>query len=549
MENFKVLGLTDKSIKGIAKKGFSEPTDIQNLTIPVLMNDNINIIAQADTGTGKTAAFGLPLLEKLDTKSNKVQALILAPTRELVVQVCSEIESFISDNNITLTAIYGGQSIDKQISTLKRGVSVVVGTPGRVLDLIRRRKLFLDNIKYFILDEGDEMLNMGFIEDVETIMEASSDDKRMLLFSATMPDRIKYLAENYLGEYSHLKTKTKNKVHLTRQYYYEMKGKDKFEVLTRVIDTADDDFYSIVFCRTKKDVDDISNKLSDKGYPVQGLHGDMSQSQREFILRKFRNRNTKILIATDIAARGIDITELTHVINYSMPNNAENYIHRIGRTGRAGKEGTAITFVTPSDFRSFNYIKQVIKDKIERKDIPSVDSIVKSKKKHISDSVNKIKACGNIDNYKDWAKELIGEDNPEDVLASVLKYSFNNIMNTNSYKDIEDISKPKNKGKSRSKNKRNQSRLFISKGKKSNMNKKDIVKIIEKNTGISKNLIQDIEIYDNFSFINVPHKESEIILDTFGNRKIRKLSIEKANSSNNQSRKTKGRKRRTKAHR
>lgn len=531
MENFRILGLSEESIKGVEKKGFSEPTEIQHLTIPVLLNNEIDVIAQADTGTGKTLAFALPVIENIDKTKDHIQALILAPTRELVIQVCAEIDSLLFNKNIKITSIYGGQSIGTQIRTLKRGVSIVVGTPGRVLDLINRKKLVLDQIKYFILDEGDEMLNMGFIEDVEEIMEATPVDKRVLLFSATMPNRIKRLAEKYLGEYSYLKTKSTEADTLTEQFYYEMRDSDKFEVLCRIIDIEKQkDFYSIVFCKTKKEVDELSDKLSEKGYSCQGIHGDISQFQREIILRKFRKKHTKILVATDVAARGIDINDLSHVINYSIPQNTDTYTHRIGRTGRAGKEGVAITFITPSEFRSFHHIKHLSKSEIIRKDIPEVSEIINIKKKKISNKLNEIIVSGNLDNeYKQWSEELMSENNPEDLLASLLKYSFNNILDVSSYKEIKQLKQKKEKNNS---GKRNQSRLFVSKGKKSNLNKKSIKNIIEKNTGISKNLIRDIEIFDNFSFIEVPSEKSDIILDAFKKKRKQQLIIKRAKGKN-----------------
>jgi len=314
MEKFKALGLSDEVIKVLEKKGFEEPTEIQELTIPVLLRNEIDIIAQAQTGTGKTAAFALPLLEKIDPAVKGVQAIILAPTRELVIQVCEEINSLKGSKNFVVTSIYGGQAIENQLKLLKRGVSIVVGTPGRILDHISRGSLKLNNIKYFILDEADEMLNMGFIDDIETILESTPKEKRVLLFSATMPDRIKKLSKRYMRESSHIKTQTQLTGNLTDQIYFEVANRDKFEALCRIID-VESDFYGLVFCRTKLSVDEVVSHLKDRGYASDGLHGDISQSKRERILDQFKRKRITILVATDVAARGIDVDNLTHVIN------------------------------------------------------------------------------------------------------------------------------------------------------------------------------------------------------------------------------------------
>jgi len=513
MEKFKALGLSEKNIYTIKKKGFEEPTEIQSLTIPLLLQNKIDIVAQAQTGTGKTAAFALPLIERIDTSKKKIQALILAPTRELVIQVCEEINSLKGDNNkLSVAPIYGGQSIDLQLKQLKKGVSIVVGTPGRILDHIRRDSLHLDDIKYFSLDEADEMLNMGFIEDVEKIIEETPEEKRVLLFSATMPKRIIELAEKYMGEYTHLKTQTEITPDLTEQIYFEVEPQDKFEALCRIID-MESDFYSIIFCKTKLDVDEIVLKLLDRGYSADGLHGDISQAQREKILGKFRKRLISILVATDVASRGIDISNLTHVINYSIPHNPEAYIHRIGRTGRAGNQGTAITFVTPEEFRRLGFIKHISKANIRKEEIPEVKDIIEAKKRKIAENIKNTIIENDMDKYKDWAKTLIRENNAENIIAAVLKHSFDKILNEYNYQNIS--TKKKHKHKQQLIEEEGKTRLFIALGKKDNLRKKDIANFIEKKAGVSKKVIKDIEVYDNFSFINVPFDEAEIIIKVF----------------------------------
>ena len=311
-----------------------------------------------------------------------MRAIVLAPTRELAIQVAEEINSFACGRKLKIVPVYGGQSIELQIRQLKKGVDIVVGTPGRVLDLIDRKILKLDKIEYFILDEADEMLNMGFIEDIEKILESfTNNDKRMLFFSATMPKEILKIAENHMRkDYEILKVETKElTTNLTDQIYFEVKQKDKFEALCRIID-LEPDFYGIVFCRTKNDVNELAGKLNDRGYDAGELHGDITQNHREVTLNRFKARKLNILVATDVAARGIDVNDLTHVVNYAIPQEAESYVHRIGRTGRAGKEGTAITFMTPSEYKKLLQIKRITKTDIRKEKLPEIKDVITFKK-------------------------------------------------------------------------------------------------------------------------------------------------------------------------
>lgn len=535
MKKFQDLGLSETTLAALTKKGFEEPTEIQALTIPLLLENEKDIIAQAQTGTGKTAAFALPLLENINSSKKGVNAIILAPTRELVIQVCEEINSLRGENDISVAPIYGGQSIELQLRKLKRGISIVVGTPGRIQDHINRKSLKLNNIKYFILDEADEMLNMGFIDDIEQILEFTPEDKRVLLFSATMPTRIKKLAEKYMGEYVHVKTKTELTTNLTDQIYFEISRHDKFEALTRIID-IESEFYSIIFCRTKIDVDEITAKLCDRGYSADGLHGDISQSQREKILNKFKRKRISILVATDVAARGIDVNNLTHVINYSLPQNAEAYIHRIGRTGRAGNQGTAITFVTHDEFRKLGFIKRVVKAPIRKKDIPQVEHIIDAKKKRIADEIQSFISTTNAKEYLDWATELTADNSPENVIAAILKHSFGKTLDKSNYREIRQSS---NKGQKRGRTlveEEGKTRLFIAKGKTSDTTRDILIDFIVDKAGTAKNLIENIEIYDNFSFITVPFAEAEQILKKFKKvRPGRRAIVEKAKAAKDSS--------------
>ncbi len=532
MEKFKELGLSEEILTAIKKKGFEEPTEVQALTIPLLLENRIDIIAQAQTGTGKTAAFGLPIIQNIDKRDRRtVQAVILAPTRELVIQICEELNSLKGDEDISIIPIYGGQSIDLQLRKLKRGTSIVVGTPGRIQDHLKRRTLKLDSISYFILDEADEMLNMGFIDDIENILEHTNKNKRVLLFSATMPARIKNLAEKYMEEYEHIKTKTKLTANLTDQIYFEVSQRDKFEALCRIVD-IETEFYGMIFCRTKLDVDELVSKMLDRGYTVDGLHGDISQSLREKILGKFRKKQIRILAATDVAARGIDVNDLTHVINYSIPQNPEAYVHRIGRTGRAGKEGTAITFVTPAESRKLGFIKKTAKADIRKENVPEVSDIISIKKKRITEEIENIIVENDTANFRKWAKYLLEECDPEEVVSALLKKNYGNVLDERNYAEIRTSFKSQKARGRTAVEEEGQTRLFIARGKTADMTKQSLVELITKQAKTPQSLIENVEVHENFSFVTVPFAEAEAILKAFKKAAKGKRSIvEKASPS------------------
>ena len=512
MQTFKELGLSEKTLNALTAKGFEEPTEIQSLTIPLLLKSEIDIIAQAQTGTGKTAAFALPLIEMLKANSKKPQAIILAPTRELVIQICEEINSLKGTNRLTVAPIYGGQSIELQLQKLKSGVSIVVGTPGRVIDHINRKTLSLDEVNFVILDEGDEMLNMGFIEDIELILQHTPAEKRVLLFSATMPETIRKLAEHYMGPYKHLRTKTALVTTLTDQIYFEVAQQDKFEALCRIID-MEKTFYGIVFCRTKIEVDEITSRLHDRGYSAEGLHGDISQAQRESILRKFRKQQITVLTATDVAARGIDIVNLTHVINYSLPQNPESYVHRIGRTGRAGNQGTAITFITPSEFGKLGFIKRIAKVNISKKEIPEIEEIIESRKERLTEEIVRIFSEGPSERFLLWADELLANSDSRSVVASVLVHSYGKLMDKSSYRKLTPV---RRRGSDRSLvEEEGHTRLFIARGKKDKMTRKTLVEFIVKRAGVPPQVIEGVEVFDTFSFVSAPFQFAEQILERF----------------------------------
>jgi ATP-dependent RNA helicase DeaD len=512
MKNFRNLGLSEETLSVLESKGYVEPTEIQELAIPILMEDRLDLIAQAQTGTGKTAVFGLPLREKLNPKKTGVQAIVLTPTRELCIQVCSELESLKGNTGLTTVPIYGGQFIDVQLKKLKKNVSIVVGTPGRVLDHIRRGTLRLDGIRYFILDEADEMLNMGFIEDIEEVLKQTPKEKRVLLFSATMPDRIRKLAENYMGEYLHVRAEPKLTTDLTEQIYFQVSRKDKLEALVRVLE-IENEFYGIVFCRTKADVDELNTRLMEKGFKTDNLHGDISQPLREKILGKFRERKINILVATDVAARGIDVEDLTHVINYSIPQNPESYVHRIGRTGRAGKKGTAITFVTPAELRKMKFIEKFTQADISRKNLPERHEIVDLKRKRIGSDLDRMIERKDIEGYRRWAKELMEDSSGEDLVSALLRYSFGNSLEDDNNRKERIDNKPQ-------KDHRNNldgrtTRLFVAMGRNENMNKKRVQELIYRKAGTPPEIIERIEIHRDFTLITVPSKEAKSIIKFF----------------------------------
>lgn len=515
---FENLGLSKRVLDAIYSKGFEEPTPIQTLTIPLMLQDDTNIIAQAQTGTGKTAAFGLPLIEMINPRAGSVQALILTPTRELAIQVSEEISSLKDSSGLQVIPVYGGQSIDQQLRRLKKGVHIVVGTPGRVIDHINRKTLNLGDIEYLVLDEADEMLNMGFIDDMEEILKHTNPQKRTLLFSATMPARIKELARKYMGDYEFITVKKQQlATSLTEQIYYEVKAADKFEALCRIID-IEEDFYGLIFCRTKNDVNSVVGHLIDRGYDADAIHGDISQSQRENTLDKFRKKRVNVLVATDVAARGIDVSNLTHVINYSLPQDPESYVHRIGRTGRAGKQGTAITFITPSEYKKLMFIQRKSKTDIKKSKVPNVKDIIKAKTKKINQDIIAISGEEIDDAYYNWAKKLLENNNPTQILSKLLVYCFDDELNPGLYNEIKDSS-----GKNRKIEMEGRARLFVALGKKDKLSPKKLVKFIMQNSGVSNSAIDQVEVYDNFSFISVPFREAEIILGVFqknsGNKK------------------------------
>lgn len=438
IQTFADLGLSADILSGLTKKGFVTPTPIQAQTIPLLLNGERDIIGQAQTGTGKTAAFGLPIIERITPGLRKVQAIVLAPTRELANQVCEELESLRGNRNITILPVYGGQGMATQLKALKQGVDIVVATPGRAIDHIERKTLKLNDVKFVVLDEADEMLNMGFVEDIEHILSHVPEQRRMLLFSATMPGPILKLAQKFMGEYDEVKVAAKQQSATTvEQVFYEIYEKDKLRALHRLIET-EPEFYSLVFCRTRLGADRLAGKLTDIGYDVEALHGDVTQVQRERILAKFKGGHATILVATDVAARGIDINNLSHVINFDMPDSPEAYVHRIGRTGRAGKTGKAISFVAPGEWRKLQMVQQVTKADIKRGHLPWGQEVIELKRNSMKERVFAAAEGEILQEFYDLAADILNSGKPKQLLASLLQLHFGGNLNVNAYPEIRE---------------------------------------------------------------------------------------------------------------
>lgn len=428
---FSDLGISENIVQSLLLKGYEHPTPIQIQTIPLFLKGEANIIGQAQTGTGKTAAFGVPIIQNITEKTGRIQALVLTPTRELAIQVCDEMSSFGGIRDLNIVPVFGGQPVPIQLKALARGADIVVGTPGRVIDLIHRKRLDLSRISYFVLDEADEMLNMGFIDDIKEIIQHTSDDKRMLCFSATMPKPILGIAKKYMGQYEMVSIEKIKDTALTEQLSIDVPPSLKFEALCRVID-SDPEFYGLVFCARKDTSDDVVQKLEERGYDADVIHGDILQEQRSRIMDRFRKQKLKILVATDVAARGIDVNELTHVVNYDIPQDPESYTHRIGRTGRAGKTGIAVTLLTPADFRKFAFIKKAANVDVRRVMLPDADQVAVMKREKLLHELSLVVNSGFAQTEAAAPFLEFGElltkngQSPEDVIACLLQHVYEN---------------------------------------------------------------------------------------------------------------------------
>ena len=440
LEEFKALGLSDDILTAIAKKGFETPSAIQSLTIPHLLTTDKDIIAQAQTGTGKTAAFGLPIIQMLTSRRNIPQAIVLVPTRELALQVTQELISF-NTHDLSIAPIYGGASMTEQLRRLKKGIDIVVGTPGRILDHIRRGTLDLSAIAYLVLDEADEMLNMGFLDSINAILSKVPQERKMLLFSATMPKEIEQIARTYMHEPKEVVVGSRNEgAENVRHVYYMVHAKDKYPALKRIADYYPN-IYGIIFCRTRRETQEIADQLIADGYNADSLHGELSQAQRDAVMQKFRLRNLQLLVATDVAARGLDVTDLTHVINYGLPDDIETYTHRSGRTGRAGKSGVSVAIVHSREKGKMRAIEKIIGKKFERGMVPTGEQICEKQLFNLADRIEKVKV-----NEEEIAKYLpnisrkLGWLTEQDLIKRIVSLEFNRLIDY--YRDTPDLDIP-----------------------------------------------------------------------------------------------------------
>lgn len=535
MENllFKDLNLSKEVHKAIAEMGFEEATPIQTMAIPHIMEGS-DVIGQAQTGTGKTCAFGIPAIEMLDTENEGVQVLILCPTRELAIQVSEELKNVSRHKkNVRILPIYGGQPIERQIAALKKRPQIIIGTPGRVMDHMRRHTLKFGNLKMIILDEADEMLNMGFREDIDIILEGVPEERQTILFSATMPREILDLTNKYQKKPVMIKAVHKElTVAGIEQYYLEVGESSKLEVLSRIID-ANSIKLSLVFCNTKKRVDELAQNLQSRGYSAEALHGDMRQIQRDKVMSKFRKGSIDILIATDVAARGIDVDDIEAVFNYDLPNDEEYYVHRIGRTGRAGKTGKAYSFVAGREIYKLKDIQRYIKSRVKLIKPPSLLDVEENKMGGILSKIKEIISEGHYSNYTGYIERMLEDENNSnseenyittlDIAAALLKMAAgqNNLQPQHEEDDLDDDTGAEE----------GMVRFFINIGSISQVQPKHIVESIASNSGIPGKSIGSINIFDKYTFVDIPREYASKMMSSMKNAKIkgRKINIEKAN--------------------
>ena len=514
-------------LRAVAEMGFEEMSPIQAAAIPVALEGK-DMIGQAQTGTGKTAAFGIPLLQRVDPKDKSLQALVLCPTRELAIQVAEEIRKLAKFmHGVKVLPIYGGQDINKQIRSLKGGVQVIIGTPGRVMDHMRRHTLKMGTVKMITLDEADEMLNMGFREDIETILQELPEERQTLLFSATMPQPIMELAADYQKDAEIVRVVKKElTVPKIEQYYYEVRQKNKPEVLARLLDMYDPK-RALVFCNTKKLVDELVEDLQLRGYFADGLHGDLKQQQRDRVMESFRSGKIDLLVATDVAARGIDVDDVEAVFNYDVPQDDEYYVHRIGRTGRAGRVGTSHTLVVGKEIYKLKDIMRYCKTKIHLRPIPSANDINAIRSEKLMKQVDELIAGGELRTMTEMIEKHIEETDCTslEMAAALLKLAMGEFATETAFDVGLDMSEGEGKAA--------RARLFVNVGKRDRIRPGDIVGAIAGESGMPGQLVGSIEMYDNYTFVEVPADYADAVLEAMQNVKIRgrNVQIERANSS------------------
>ena len=542
MNLFSESNLSPEIIKAVGELGYESPTEIQKQTIPFILSDIRDLIALAQTGTGKTAAFSLPILDMIDDTSRKIQLLVLAPTRELALQIAKDIKNYTKYlPNVKTTAVYGGSSITEQIRNLREKPQIIVGTPGRVIDLINRKALDFSQIHWLVLDEADEMLSMGFKDDLETILSETPETKQTLLFSATMNKEVERISKNYLTNPHRISVGSINAVKKNIKHeYYVVNYRQKKEALKRLID-ANPNQYSIIFCRTKMETQDVADFLMQNGYAADALHGDLSQAQRDTVMKKFRLKNIDILVATDVAARGLDVNSLTHVIHYSLPDDPEVFVHRSGRTGRAGKDGISMALIKPEETRKLNQIKSQTKIEIVEKQIPKGEDIIKAQVAGVFEQL-----FTEHEDFFDFDDSLIPDlsnFSKEELVHQLLQFQLKDLALY--YKNNNDLAAQKLKAESETKesrrdrrgrdrdrdkggrksrkNNENMVRFFFNLGKRDKLKKTDVLDIINQATKKSKKRadIGDIEVLEKFSFFEVEKSFEKDILNNIAAMKFK----------------------------
>jgi len=530
MSTFKTLGLGEALLKAIDAMGFVEPSEVQAKAIPILLEKDTDIVALAQTGTGKTAAFGFPLIEKIDPTSKKTQGLILSPTRELCLQIAQEIKNYSKFiPKLNSVAVYGGASIHDQARDIKRGAQIIVATPGRMQDMINRGMIDISQIGYCVLDEADEMLNMGFYEDITNILSHTPDEKSTWLFSATMPREVATIAKKFMSNPVEITVGSKNSSNKNVKHeYYVVSARDRYPALKRLAD-ANPSIFAVIFCRTKRDTQAIAEKLIEDGYSAAAIHGDLSQNQRDMVMKSFRNRQIQMLVATDVAARGIDVNDITHVINYQLPDENETYNHRSGRTGRAGKDGTSIVITTKSDVRKIKSLERTLQTTFELKTVPTGAEICKTQLFNLAEKIEKTEINEDVSEYLPEINEHLGHLTKDELIQKLITVEFTRFHNY--YKKSRDIQPidPNGKGGDREGGRGgNGTRYFINVGEKDGYDWMSLKDFLKDTLNLGRDAVNRVDVKENFSFFNTGNEHKESVLATFEDFEIegRKVNIE-----------------------
>ena len=526
MTKFKALGLQKSLLDAVADLGFETPSEVQEKAIPILLQDEIDLVALAQTGTGKTAAFGFPLIQKIDSESRTTQGLILSPTRELCLQITNELKLYAKyEKSINVVAIYGGASITDQARQVKRGAQIVVATPGRMKDMIGRRLVDISKIDYCILDEADEMLNMGFFEDIQDILSNTPKEKSTWLFSATMPKEVSVIAKKFMHSPQEITVGTRNAGVSTVQHeYYVVGGRDRYPALKRLADT-NPDIFSVIFCRTKRDTQKVAEKLIEDGYNAGALHGDLSQNQRDLVMNSFRKKQIQMLVATDVAARGIDVDDITHVINYQLPDEIETYTHRSGRTGRAGKSGISMVIVTRSELRKIKAIENKIQQKFISKTIPTGMEICEIQLYHLANKIKDTEINEEVENYLPAINDVFQGIDREELIKKIVSVEFTRFFNY--YNKTRDLNTADSGDRGERRGDRGGDRptsgsvrYFINVGEKDGYDWMSLKDFIRDTVRLGKEDVFKVDVKDSFSFFNTDAEVTEKILSTFTEFKV-----------------------------